>query len=161
MHSLCFLMKTRLRHPHLPPGQRQMPFYTQSHFAKNQSARTLGKLQRTDRPPAPWQGILTLRGSGRVVSCVAQGGCACCASSESLWVAGWDGMRAQGGCACCAFLGSLLGEIFRKVLTYWKGHYILEAYQILHIFSMPFGRRFHFDEELNNGIACQMQLQIL
>ena len=79
MHSLCFLMKTRLRHPHLPPGQRQMPFYTQPHFAKNQSALALGILQRTDRPPAFWQGILTLERSGRVGGGEAQGGCACCA----------------------------------------------------------------------------------
>ena len=41
-HSPCFLMKTRLRRPHLPSGRRQMPFYTQPVFTKNQSARALG-----------------------------------------------------------------------------------------------------------------------
>ena len=47
-HSPCFLMKTRLRRPHLPSGRRQMPFYTQPVFTKNQSARALGILQPPD-----------------------------------------------------------------------------------------------------------------
>ena len=51
MHSLCFLMKTRLRHPQLPPGQRQLPMYTRPFCTKNLLALTLGKIQRgqTDR----------------------------------------------------------------------------------------------------------------
>ena len=66
-----------------------MPFYTRPLLAKNQSARALGIFQRGDRPPLIRQGILTLGSCGRVERGVAQGGCACCAVRENLWV--WHG----------------------------------------------------------------------
>ena len=62
-----------------------MPFYTRPLLTKNQSARALGIFQRGDRPPPIRQGILTL-GRGRVDVSEAQGGCACCAVRERLWV---------------------------------------------------------------------------
>ena len=65
-----------------------MPFYTRSLLTKNQSARTLGILQRADRPPAVRQGIRPDFGG------MWQGGrewgtgraAPCCAFRGSLWV---------------------------------------------------------------------------
>ena len=66
MHSPCFLMKTRLRRPHLPSGRRQMPFYTQPVFTKNQSARALGIFAAPEHFAASHPRLLADYEDGRV-----------------------------------------------------------------------------------------------
>ena len=97
-----------------------MPFYTRPLLTKNQSARALGIFQRGDRPPPIRQGILTL-GRGRVDVGEAQGGCACCAVRERLWV--WHGAAAPamrldrdenvgyGGFRNCTFLSDMVKSV--------------------------------------------------
>ena len=59
-----------------------MPIYTRLSCTKNQSALALGILQRTDRPPAVRQGILTLKGRRQGEGCVHRAGCALLCKQE-------------------------------------------------------------------------------
>ena len=101
-----FWWKRSSRHPHLPSGRRQMPFYTRPLLTKNQSARALGIFQRADRPPAfrqrhpdfggKWQGGAEW-GTGRAAPC--------CAVREGLWV------RHRAGCALLCGQEKHIGEV--------------------------------------------------